>query len=55
MVVQAVRLQEIYNVEPVGTTRPRVLNSKVKPLRVTLGVNVILHQAVVFEVRYLLS
>lgn len=35
MVVQAVRLQEIYNVEPVGTTRPRVLNSKVIPLGIS--------------------
>jgi hypothetical protein len=45
----------VHDVKLYTVALPSVLNSKVKPLRVTLGVNVILHQAVVFEVRYLLS
>ena len=55
IVEHSITLVVVHDVELYTVALPSVLNSKVKPLRVTLGVNVILHQAVVFEVRYLLS
>ena len=35
MVVQTVRLDEVYDVEPVKSARPRVRNLEVVPLRVS--------------------
>lgn len=55
IVEHSVTLVVVHYVELYTVALPSVLNSKVKPLRVTLGVNIILHQAVVFEIRYLLS
>lgn len=45
----------VHYVELDAVALASVLNAKVKPLSVTLRINVILHQAVVFEVGHFLS
>ncbi len=55
IVEHGVILVVVHDVELYTVPFPSVLNSKVKPLGVTFGIDVILHQAVVLEVRHFLS
>ena len=53
VVVQAVRLQKIYNIKSIGPASSRVLQSEIEPLVVYFGVVVRLQNEVVFELVHL--
>ena len=55
VVKHRIALVVIHNVELDTVTSASILNSKIKPLSVSLCVNIILHQAVVLQIRYFLS
>jgi hypothetical protein len=55
IVEHSVILVVVHNVEFDAIALASILNAEVKPLSMTLCVDVVLHQAIVFKVRYFLS
>jgi hypothetical protein len=55
VVEHGVVLVVVHDVEFDAITFTSVLNTKVKPLSMTLRIDIVLHQTIIFEVRYFLS
>ena len=54
IVKHRVNLGVVHDVELDGQTGSRILYSEVEPLRVTLGIDVVLHETVIFLIAHLL-